>query len=93
MMAWTNVTEHELETSFGETLYWKYLCYVRDDAIIWNKRTDILYAENDNLTSFETISRFTEEINSSLKIMENGEHWFHTEEQLAFLDDWLRSVF
>ena len=22
--------------------------------------------------------------------MENGEHWFHTEEQLAVLDTWLQ---
>jgi len=25
--------------------------------------------------------------------MENGEHWFHTEEQLAFLDNWMRGAF
>ena len=97
MMMWANVTEQELqdkqeiETSFGETLSWKYLCYVRDNPIAWNTSTDILYARNDNLTSYETISKFTTETSSSLKIMEDGEHWFHTEEQLAFLDDWLRN--
>lgn len=97
MMMWANVTEQELqdkqeiETLFGETLSWKYLCYVRDNPIVWNTSTDILYARNDNLTSYETISKFTKETSSSLKIMEDGEHWFHTEEQLAFLDDWLRN--
>lgn len=98
MMMWANVTERELqdrqeiETSFGETLSWKYLCYVRANPITWNISTAILYAENDNLTSYETISQFAKETNSPLTIMENGEHWFHTEEQLAFLDNWLRDM-
>jgi esterase/lipase len=98
MMLWANVTEQELqdkqeiETSFGETLSWKYLCYVRENPIVWNTKTDILYAENDNLTSYETISKFAKETNSSLTIMEDGEHWFHTKEQLAFLDNWLLSI-
>lgn len=98
MMMWANVTEQELqdkqeiETSFGETLSWKYLCYVRNNPIVWNTSTDILYAGNDNLTSYETISEFAEKTNSSLKIMEDGEHWFHTEEQMVFLDKWLMSI-
>lgn len=98
MMLWANVTEHELqdkqkiETSFGETLSWKYLCYVRENHIVWNTKTDILYAGNDNLTSYETISKFAKETNSSLTIMEDGEHWFHTKEQLAFLDNWLLRI-
>lgn len=98
MMLWADVTEKELqdkqeiETSFGETLSWKYLCYVRENPIVWNTATDILYAGKDNLTSYETISKFAKETNSSLKIMEDGEHWFHTEEQLAFLDNWLKSI-
>jgi len=98
MMKWDNVTVQELqykqviETSFGETLSWEYLCYVRENPIDWNTETHILYAGNDNFTSFETISEFAKETNSSLKIMEDGEHWFHTEEQLAFLDNWLISI-
>jgi len=98
MMLWDNVTEQELqnkkemETSFGEILSWEYLCYVRKHPIIWNVETDILYAGNDNLTSHETISKFAKETNSSLEVMKNGEHWFHTNEQLEFLNNWLISV-
>ena len=25
----------------------------------------------------------------SLTVMNNGEHWFHTDEQMNFLDDWI----
>lgn len=95
MMAWANVTEEELcakreiETSFGETLSWEYLCYVREHPVSWTIPTEILYGEKDRLTSYETISRFCEETGAAITIMENGEHWFHTEEQMKFLNSWI----
>ena len=95
MVAWANVTEDELKekgiihTSFGEDLSWEYLSYVREHPIKWNAPTAILYGIKDNLTSFETISAFAEKHNAKLTVMENGEHWFHTEEQMRFLDDWI----
>ncbi len=46
----------------------------------------------DNLTSIETISEFAGRIGASLTVMKDGEHWFHTEEQMEFLDDWLRNI-
>ena len=30
--------------------------------------------------------------NTHLTVMENGEHWFHTDEQLAFLDVWMKKA-
>lgn len=30
--------------------------------------------------------------NANLTVMENGEHWFHTEEQVTFLDKWIKNV-
>ncbi len=27
---------------------------------------------------------------TTLTIMKNGEHWFHTEEQMKFLDSWIK---
>lgn len=95
MMSWTNVTEQELyekeeiPTSFGETLSWKYLCFVREHPITWNIPTKILYAGQDDLTSREIVDNFIRSHNAELTVMENGEHWFHTEEQIAFLDNWM----
>ena len=80
--------EKEITTSFGETLSWDYLTYVRNNPIEWNVPTDILYAENDNITSLETMANFVNKTNSRLTIMKNGEHYFHTEEQMNFLDKW-----
>ena len=96
MMNWANVSEEtlcekkEIPTDFGETLSWKYLCFVRENPIIWNIPTEILYAEKDNLTSHETVDKFIKNHNAHFTVMENGEHWFHTEEQLIFLNNWLK---
>ncbi|MBQ2597558.1 MAG: alpha/beta hydrolase [Oscillospiraceae bacterium] len=98
MMVWANVTEEELKakgvipTSFGEDLSWAYLCYVREHPVRWTVPTEILYGENDNLTAYETISAFAKTHGARLAVMENGEHWFHTAEQLQFLDAWILSA-
>jgi len=98
MMSWANVSEYDLRqkgeilTDFGETLSWRYLCFVRENPITWNIPTEILYAGKDDLTSRRTVDQFVSSHNAHLTVMENGEHWFHTEEQLAFLDDWMKKA-
>ena len=95
MMRWANVTEEELRakqeipTSFGETLSWVYLSYVREHPVTWRVPTRILYGGKDHLTSRETISEFSARTGAELTVMEDGEHWFHTEEQMRVLDNWI----
>lgn len=95
MMMWANVTERELAekseipTRFGETLSWSYLRYVREHPIVWQVPTRILYGEHDTLTDLEIISAFAKRVGAELTIMQGGEHWFHTELQMRFLDDWI----
>ena len=95
MMSWANVTERELKekgvipTSFGEDLSWEYLCYVREHPASWTVPTRILYGGRDDLTSYETISAFAEAHGAELTVMEEGEHWFHTDDQMRFLDNWI----
>lgn len=95
MMLWAGVTSKELErreeieTDFGETLSWKYYQFVKENKIQrWPFPTEILYAEKDNLTDFETVKAFSEKFGCNYTVMKNGEHWFHTDEQLAFLKGW-----
>ncbi len=98
MMVRSNVTEEvlqekgEISTEFGETLSWEYLNYVRNNPIEWDTETEILYAGNDNLTSMDTIKKFVDNHSCGLTVMKNGEHWFHTEEQLSFLNNWMKNV-
>ncbi len=96
MMAQTGVTKDELKkkrtipTAFGEDLSWDYLTWVQSHPVRWTAPTDVLYGGRDNLTSRETITAFAETHHAALTVMEDGEHWFHTGEQLRFLDDWIR---
>ena len=96
MMRYSGVTENELAERkeialpSGEILSWEYLCYVRDNQLTWNVPTHILYGENDSLTPYEVISSFAGKHNATLTVMQDGEHWFHTDEQMRFLDSWLK---
>ena len=96
IMSWANVSNEELcvrkeiPTAFGETLSWESLRYVREHPIVWDVPSLILYGENDRLTSKETVSEFAERVGARLTVMKNGEHWFHTEEQMKFLDGWIK---
>ena len=81
--------KQEIPTAFGETLSWKYLTYVRAHPIAWHVPTRILYGAHDDLTAPETISAFARRVGAELTVMPDGEHWFHTEEQLRFLDAWI----
>ena len=94
MMQWANVTEAQLEqageipTNFGETLSWRYLCWVREHPVHWHTPTQVLYGDADNMTSYDVIEAFRQESGAHLTIMEGGEHWFHTPVQMAAVQMW-----
>ena len=97
MMGWAGVTEAELKargtipTDFGETLDWSYRQYAKDHPIQrWDCPTAILYAGGDTLTERETVETFAERFGCGLTVYSEGEHWFHTPEQLCVLKDWER---
>jgi hypothetical protein len=92
-----NLTEIDLknqqEITLGrKTLSWKYLQFVREHPITWQTETEILYGQKDDHTSNEVLNDFIENHNAHVTIMKNGEHWFHTKEQLAFLDNWMQKT-
>ena len=95
MMQLANIAEENLkeqghiETAFGETLSWEYLSWVRNHPISWDIPTRILYGSKDHLQSIDTIRSFAEQIGAEVTVMKDGEHWFHTAEQMAFLDNWI----
>ena len=96
MMLWSNTTENELrekqeiKTNFGQTLYWDYYLYVNENPITnWNKKTYILYGNKDNMQDENIIKNFSENFSCKLSILEDGEHYFHTEKQLDYYKNWL----
>ena len=95
MMTWFNVSEErlkaeqEITTPIGQTLYWDYYCYVREHPIAkWNVTTAILYGAEDETVEFDTVEAFAKRFHADLQSMEQGEHYFHTEEQLSFFRQW-----
>ena len=101
MMTWFNISkdrlevEKEIETPIGQTLYWDYYCYVKSHPIdTWDIPTAILYGSDDNLSEFNVVSEFIKRYNCKLHVLEHGEHYFHTDEQLHYFRQWLRkSIF
>ncbi len=95
LLKWSGVTEEYLEKEktipidFGETLYWEYFTYVREHRVTkWDAPTFILYGSADNLVEQKTVETFVSQYNCRLTVVEGGEHWFHTKEQLEILKQW-----
>ena len=97
MMRRSGVSERELRqrgtvaTASGETLSWDYLAWTREHPIEWEVPTAVLYGARDELQPADAIRSFAARTGARVTVMENGEHWFHTPAQMAFLDDWIRS--
>ena len=95
MMRWSFVSEDklrqelEISTDFGEVLSWQYLDFAKKNPIKkWNFPTAILYAGKDNLTERSVVDEFVGKFLCQLTIFPDGEHWFHTLEQLEILNKW-----
>lgn len=98
MMQRAGVTEEllqeqgEIHTSFGQTLSWRYLRWVREHPVSrWDCPIHILYANRDNMTSRATVEAYARRSHAQLTVVD-GEHWFHTPEQLAALQNWEERV-
>lgn len=81
----------DLEKLNGYELNGEWLSYVMSHPILWNVPTHILYGNHDFLVPFDAVSDFAKTHNATLTIMDDGEHWFHTKEQMRFLDEWVRN--
>ena len=44
------------------------------------------------MTARPTVDDFVRRTGARLTVLDGGEHWFHTPEQLAVLRDWERTV-
>ena len=92
---WVGVSEAQLEqrgeiaVSPGQTLSWEYLCWVREHPVCsWTCPVHILYGSGDNMTPRQVIETYARRHDVTLTVVEGGEHWFHTPEQLAILRKW-----
>ncbi len=100
MMYAFNIDEEELQsakeidTPIGKTLYWDYYYYIKHHPVtFWENSTKILYGKKDQLCSHADIVNFANQFDCQLTTMPDGEHFFHTEEQLLFFSNWLNKNF
>lgn len=98
MMYWFNISEEELcdrkkiETPIGETLYYDYYKYVKDNEVnLWNNNTKILYGKKDSLVSLKSLNEFIEKFKGEITYSENSEHYFYTEEDIGVYRKWINS--
>lgn len=96
MMLWFDIDEEYLKskqivkTPIGQNLYWDYYCYVKDNPIDkWNIPTNILYGLKDDLCESDIVFKFVKRFNCNITVMNKGEHYFHTQEQLKFFKQWV----
>ena len=80
----------DMEKLNGIELTGEWLRYVRSHPIQWDVQTHILYGSHDLLVLFDAVSDFAKKHKATLTVMAGGEHWFHTDEQMRFLDGWIR---
>ena len=48
-----------------------------------------IYGNEDNMQDENIIKNFSENFSCKLSILEDGEHYFHTEKQLDYYKNWL----
>ena len=99
MMLQAQVTEEqlkerqEIKTETGVVLSWKYLCWVREHPVkSICKETNILYGTQDEMIPYKIVKKFSEENNCRLNFVENGQHWLHTDREVAAMRKWEQTV-
>ncbi|WP_099203245.1 alpha/beta hydrolase [Miniphocaeibacter massiliensis] len=96
MMNWENITEEMLkkeqiiDTQIGETLYWDYYVFVKENPIEkWNVKTNILYGEKDEIVEIDTINNFCKTYNSKLSILKDTKHFINDGKSLESFKSWV----
>ena len=96
MMQWFDISEEQLQkeqeiATPAKTLYWDYYKYVLEHPVEWNKPTALLYGRQDALCEFDDVGHFAERTHAELTVLDDGEHYFHTQAQLNFMRQWMQT--
>ncbi len=83
--------EKQIKLPIGETLDWDYYTYVKENPINfgWNTPTEILYGSKDNISEWREVDSFATRYKAKVKVLDEGEHFFHTKSQLSVFETWI----
>lgn len=85
--------EKIIKTNFDQELNFFIYEFVKNHPIEkWNSKTKILYGEKDNFQDEKLMKDFCENFKCDLTILKNGEHFFHTKDQLDFYKKWIDKI-
>ena len=84
--------EKEKNIVFGnQIISWDYYVYAKNHKVGGlAKDTLIVYSSSDYIVGEQSVKKFADDINATVAMMNGGEHYFHTPEQLAFLEKYER---
>jgi len=84
--------EKEIKTPIGKTLYWDYYCYVKEHPInSWPTPTSILCGSEDKINETRVVSAFAKRFGCDIDVLQNADHYFHTNEQMSYFAQWLET--
>lgn len=82
-----------VNTSEGEVLSWDYYSFaVANAPTEWPNPTFILHGTSDNVAPLESSQAFANQFGASITVLPDGEHWFHTPQQLEQLSNWIKET-
>ena len=58
----------------------------------WETGKEIHIAVEELKSKYENVILIANKHQATLTVMEGGEHWFHTEDQMQFLDRWIKKL-
>ena len=96
MMRGSGISEEQLEkegvivNKIGQTFSYEYNMHLKKHDDCWQVPTHILYGANDKLIHVQDIINFlSNHPNASLTIKKDSEHRFKTDEEKAFIKNWI----
>ncbi len=85
--------EKEIKTESGQTLSYEYFLYAKSNPVrAAGENTYILYADGDTLIPKKSVEKFAADNRCELTVLNGFEHWLHTEEEVAAMEKWEKSV-
>jgi uncharacterized protein len=86
--------EGRIQLPDSHVLDYDYYRYVKDNPVSfdWKSPTSILYGSKDDLSEWKEISKFSSRYKAPVTVLEGGDHFFHTDEQLQAFDSWAKKT-
>lgn len=80
-----------IQTAVGQVYWWADYTFVALHPARTTCKTAILYGAKDDLTGLSDMQAFVKENDCELTVSGVSAHWFHTNDDLAVFDAWLKN--